>query len=29
MPANIDELMERPGAFEKLMVMKKLVIDDF
>lgn len=28
-PADIDELMERPGAFEHLMAMKKLVIDDF
>lgn len=28
-PANMDELMERPGAFQKLMEMKKLVIADF
>lgn len=28
-PANIDELMQRPGAFEKLLGMKKLVIADF
>lgn len=28
-PANIDELMQRPGAYAKLMEMKKLVIADF
>lgn len=28
-PANMDDLMERPGAFEKLLAMKKLVIADF
>jgi len=28
-PANIDELMERPGAFAKMSNMKKLVIADF
>jgi predicted 3-demethylubiquinone-9 3-methyltransferase (glyoxalase superfamily) len=28
-PANINELMKRPGAFEKLMAMKKLEIDQF
>ena len=28
-PANIDELMEKPGAFAKMSVMKKLVIADF
>lgn len=28
-PANMDELMERPHAFEHMMEMKKLVIDDF
>lgn len=28
-PANIAELMERPGAFERLMTMKKIVIDQF
>lgn len=28
-PDNLGELMARPGAFEHLMAMKKLVIDDF
>jgi predicted 3-demethylubiquinone-9 3-methyltransferase (glyoxalase superfamily) len=28
-PANMEELMKRPGAFAKLMKMKKLVIADF
>lgn len=28
-PANMDELMKKPGAFAKLMQMKKLVIADF
>lgn len=28
-PANMDELMERPGAFEKMLAMKKLVIAEF
>jgi predicted 3-demethylubiquinone-9 3-methyltransferase (glyoxalase superfamily) len=28
-PANIGELMKKPGAFAKLMKMQKLVIDDF
>ena len=28
-PANMDELMKKPGAFGKLMEMKKLVIADF
>jgi predicted 3-demethylubiquinone-9 3-methyltransferase (glyoxalase superfamily) len=28
-PANMDELMQRPGAFQKLMPMKKIVIDEF
>lgn len=28
-PKNMDELMSRPGAFAKLMDMKKLVIADF
>lgn len=28
-PQNMDELMQRPGAFAKLMEMKKLVIQDF
>lgn len=28
-PKNIDELMKRPGAFAKLMQMKKIVIADF
>ncbi|GAB3699212.1 VOC family protein [Corynebacterium nasicanis] len=28
-PDNIAELMERPGAYQNLLEMKKLVIDDF
>ena len=28
-PENMEELMERPGAFAKMMQMKKLVIADF
>lgn len=28
-PKNMEELMKRPGAFAKLMEMKKLVIADF
>lgn len=28
-PANMDELMAKPGAYEKLMGMKKIVIDEF
>jgi predicted 3-demethylubiquinone-9 3-methyltransferase (glyoxalase superfamily) len=28
-PANMEELMQKPGAFAKLMEMKKLVIADF
>lgn len=28
-PANMEELMKKPGAFAKLMEMKKLVIADF
>jgi predicted 3-demethylubiquinone-9 3-methyltransferase (glyoxalase superfamily) len=28
-PENMEELMDRPGAFAKLMEMKKLVISDF
>ena len=28
-PANMEELMKKPGAFAKLMPMKKLVIADF
>jgi predicted 3-demethylubiquinone-9 3-methyltransferase (glyoxalase superfamily) len=28
-PANMDELMKRPGAYAKMMEMKKLVIADF
>ncbi|PQZ88111.1 hypothetical protein CQ018_16810 [Arthrobacter sp. MYb227] len=28
-PSNMDELMSRPNAFEHLMAMKKLVIDEF
>ena len=28
-PANMDELMERPNAHQKLMGMSKIVIDDF
>lgn len=28
-PANMEELMQRPGAYAKMMQMKKLVIADF
>ncbi|WP_018298032.1 VOC family protein [Corynebacterium lubricantis] len=28
-PENMGELMERPGAYEKMMQMKKLIIDEF
>ncbi|GAA1537211.1 putative 3-demethylubiquinone-9 3-methyltransferase (glyoxalase superfamily) [Microbacterium ginsengiterrae] len=28
-PENMGELMARPGAYEKMMKMKKLIIDDF
>lgn len=28
-PANTDELLQRPGAFEHMMEMKKLIIADF
>ena len=28
-PENMEELLKRPGAFEKMMKMKKLVIADF
>lgn len=28
-PDNMDELMERPGAYERMLEMKKLVIADF
>lgn len=28
-PANMDELMGKPGAFAKLMQMKKIVVADF
>lgn len=28
-PENIDELMKRPGAYLKMMDMKKLIIEDF
>jgi len=28
-PANMDELMQQPGAYAKLMEMKKIVIADF
>ena len=28
-PENMDELMERPGAFKKLMPMKKIIVEDF
>lgn len=28
-PANVDELMKKPGAYAHLMQMKKLVIEDF
>jgi len=28
-PYNIEDLMTRPKAFEKLMAMKKIIIDDF
>lgn len=28
-PENMDQLMQRPNAFAKLMEMKKLVIEDF
>ena len=28
-PENMGELMERPGAYQKMMQMKKLVINDF
>lgn len=28
-PINMDELMQKPGAFAKMMHMKKLVINDF
>lgn len=28
-PANMEELMKKPGAWEKMMNMKKLVIDEF
>ncbi len=28
-PKNVDELLKRPGAFEHMMGMKKLVIADF
>jgi len=28
-PENMEELMKRPGAFKKLMEMKKIVIADF
>lgn len=28
-PANMDELMQRPNAYTHMMQMKKLVIDDF
>lgn len=28
-PANMDELMTKPGAYQKLMGMKKIFIDDF
>jgi predicted 3-demethylubiquinone-9 3-methyltransferase (glyoxalase superfamily) len=28
-PSNMDELMRRPGAYAKLMDMKKIVIQDF
>lgn len=28
-PANMEELMKKPGAFAKLMEMKKIVIADF
>lgn len=29
MPANMDELMKRPGSFKKMMEMHKIVIADF
>ena len=28
-PDNMDELMQRPGAFERMLEMKKLVVADF
>lgn len=28
-PVNMDDLMRRPGAYAKMMDMKKIVIDDF
>ena len=28
-PDNMDELMQRPGAFERMLEMKKLVISAF
>ena len=28
-PQNMDELMKRPGAYARMMKMKKLVIEDF
>jgi predicted 3-demethylubiquinone-9 3-methyltransferase (glyoxalase superfamily) len=28
-PANMEDLMKKPGAFAKMMQMKKLVIEDF
>ncbi len=28
-PENIEELMRRPGSWEKLLQMKKIIIDDF
>lgn len=28
-PRNMDELMQKPGAYSKMMSMKKLVIDEF
>ncbi|MFC0581715.1 VOC family protein [Micrococcoides hystricis] len=28
-PANMDELMTKPGTYQKLMGMKKIIIDDF
>lgn len=29
MPENMAELMKRPGAFAKMMQMKKIIIDEF
>lgn len=28
-PANVEELLQRPGAYQRMLTMKKLVIDEF